>query len=457
MVNCHQSRKQTNSMSAHRIATPLFCLLTIAMWVRLPAAEKREARVTASDLLRIPAFTAYAEPDAEAVDFSEASGVTGWKSAKDRIVWYGELKTAGDLEIALTLRLPAVSSSRLKLTVAKKTFIAVANGMAGTEPVTVSFGTVAIPKPGYYAFTLTGLSKIGTSFGDLQTLLLSGSAVQNAHFNLKERRNAASVHLGYPTDKVVVKGSEAQDGTKKDAKIVWFYNEVTVKTDPVWSYYMACGFSRGYFGIQVNSPTERRVIFSVWDSGSEAVDRSKVDADDRVQLLGKGVDVVADSFGNEGTGGHSHLVYNWKKGATYRFLLSAQPDGTHTTYSGYFYFPEKQKWELIARFRAPKDGRYLSGLYSFNENFGGANGEKRRLAQFGNQWIKTADGVWTELTTARFTHDGTGKEDRLDYNAGVVQGRFFLSNGGFVGGPIKYGATIERPATHKPPTDIVLP
>ena len=42
------------------------------------------------------------------------------------------------------------------------------------------------------------------------------------------------------------------------------------------TYYMACGWHRGYFGMQVNSPTERRIIFSVWDSGGEAVDRSKV-------------------------------------------------------------------------------------------------------------------------------------------------------------------------------------
>ena len=40
--------------------------------------------------------------------------------------------------------------------------------------------------------------------------------------------------------------------------------------DPVHTYYMACGFQRGYFGMQVNSPTERRIIFSVWDTGAGA-------------------------------------------------------------------------------------------------------------------------------------------------------------------------------------------
>src|SRR5262249_5642640 len=145
----------------------------------------------------------------------------------------------------------------------------------------------------------------------------------------------------------------------------------------------------------------------------------------RVRLLAKGEGVTASDFGNEGTGGHSHLVYPWKKDQTYRFLVSAKPEGTDTIYSGYFYFPEKRSWGLIASFRAPKDGGCLQGLYSFNENFAGANGQLRRLAEFGNQWVKTTNGEWLELHTAKFTHDPTGREDRTDYGAGVNHDRFY--------------------------------
>ncbi|MGD0089837.1 MAG: DUF3472 domain-containing protein [Planctomycetota bacterium] len=398
---------------------------------------------SAAEPLRVPAFTAYIEPEPDALRVSEKNGITGWKDAANKAVWYGYLSTTGKLDIALVLRLPDKAVSNLGLAVAEQNLTALAKGAAGPEPVTVSFGAANIPAAGYYSFTLSGLSKEGGTFGDPEALLLSGPAAENAQFNLKPRRNAASVHLGYPEP--------------KGAQIEWFYNEVTVRTDPLWSYYMACGFHRGYFGIQVNSPTERRIIFSVWDSGHEGVDRKKVAADDRVQLVAKGEGVVASDFGNEGTGGHSHKVYLWKTGETYRFLLAAKPDGTHTVYSAYFYFPEKKAWGLIAAFRAPKDGGYLHGLYSFNENFGGANGQKRRLAEFGNQWIKTPDGQWTELTSANFTHDDTGKKDRKDYGAGVVEERFYLSNGGFVADPIKYGGKIQRPATGKQPGDIELP
>ena len=40
--------------------------------------------------------------------------------------------------------------------------------------------------------------------------------------------------------------------------------------------------------MQVNSTTERRIIFSVWDSGGEAVSRGKVSDENRVMLLAKG-------------------------------------------------------------------------------------------------------------------------------------------------------------------------
>ena len=390
-------------------------------------------------VLTVPAFTAYSEPDAEAMTITERGGVTGWSNPKERIVWYGYFKTAGELRASVRLQTSGKGTAALRLSVARQGRTATwsSGEMARVDLV---FGTYLIAAPGYYRFVLEAISRDGPDFGSVETLMLSGPAVAGAHFNLAERRNAASVHLTYPVD--------------KGASIVAFYNEVTVRTDPIWSYYMACGFQRGYFGIQVNSSSERRIIFSVWDSGTESTDRHNVRPEDRVQLLRKGNGVTASDFGNEGTGGHSHRVYHWEKNKTYRFLVTAHPDAGHTTYSGYFFVPESGAWELIASFGAPKDGQFLRGLYSFNENFGGANGQLRRLAEFGNQWVLTSDGQWRELTIARFTHDPTGRENRRDYGAGTKDGRFTLSNGGFAAHAADYGQTFERRASHQPPGDI---
>ena len=55
--------------------------------------------------------------------------------------------------------------------------------------------------------------------------------------------------------------------------------------------------------------------------------------------------------------------------------------------------------------------------------------------------------------TARreFSHDPTGKNDRYDYGAGVKDGRFYLSHGGFVAEPVKMGDPFKRPALGVPP------
>lgn len=402
-----------------------------------------EAALTSADPLRVPAFTAYLDPDVDGARVSERSGITRWTDPNLKVLWFGRIATAGRLDCSVVLRLPEEASSKLRLTVAGQSREATVAG-DGSNSVTADFGAFDIAQAGYQKFTLESLDPAGTSFGDLDALVLDGPATQDAHFNLKPRRNAASVHLMYPVP--------------KDVEVAAFYCEMTGLEDPVWTYYMACGWHRGYFGMQVNSPTERRIIFSVWDSGNEAVSRDKVADEDRVKLMAKGEGVYTGDFGNEGTGGHSHLKYMWKTGERQRFLVTAKPtDATHTIYSGYYFHPDKKQWFLISSWRAPKEGGYLRGLYSFSENFGGANGHLLRMALYGNQWIQTSDGRWIELTTASFSHDGTGKADRLDRFMGVEDGQFFLAHGGFGPGFTAYRETFTRPPTNKAPTDILLP
>jgi hypothetical protein len=393
--------------------------------------------------LRVPACTAYLEPNVEGASVSSSSGIVGWKDPALKILWFGKFNTPGRLEAAVVLRLPPGAVSKLRLTVAGVSHKAKVTG-AGTNAISVTFGSFDIKKAGYVRFTLASLNKRGEPFGDLEALVLDGPATGEAHFNLEPRRNAASVHLVYPV--------------AQDLKVQAFYCEMTGVEDPLWTYYMACGWHRGYFGMQVNSTTERRIIFSVWDSGKEAVSRSKVVEDNRVKLVAKGEGVDAGDFGNEGTGGHSHLIYKWKTGQKQRFLVTARPvDTTHTIYSGFYFHPDQKHWVLISSWKAPKDGGYLRGLYSFSENFGGSNGHLLRKALYGNQWIRTADGPWQELTTASFSHDGTGKSNRLDRLMGVKKGQFFLSHGGFVPGFTSYGEKFTRPATGKAPADLDLP
>lgn len=433
----------------------------------------------------LPAIAAYAKPDERGIRRDE-SGLRRWQ-ARD-LVWYVFIAHAGELSVRVeldaqdpskpetkpdtkpqsqpgavptapkltgTLSLSALdaagnqSSATLKLDEA-------ANASDRIKPNSPTLCPLAISRAGYVRLTLhaDGLESAGL----LRGLTLIGDAATDARASTVERRNAASVHLNYPLER-----GEA---------VEWFYGEVRAITDPIHSYYEVLGFHRGYFGIQVNSPTERRIIFSVWDAGGEKNDRNKVAADNRVKLLAKGDAVVAGDFGNEGTGGHSHLVYPWKTGETYKLLLGARVEGDATIYSAYFFFPERNDWGLIASFRAPRDAKLPHGLYAFNENFGGSNGDARRVCEFSNAWVRHPDGTWRELLEAKFTHDGHGKEQRRDYAAWARGPGFILSNGGFIDRPTpigdlslgipagpdeakefasKYGEAVKREAGAKPP------
>jgi hypothetical protein len=362
--------------------------------------------------------------------------ITNWTSPGTKIEWGGFISKPGTLHAVATVSLHSGDSATYELKVGNSKYPSTAVGLG--DSTTIDFGNIQILNAGWQTFWLQGITGTGSEFGTLKSLALEGDPVKDAKFNLKERRNAASVHLSYP----------APDDPE------WFYNEVTATEDPVATYYMACGFSRGYFGMQVNGPQERRVIFSIWDSGNEAVDRSKVTPANQVQLLAKGAGVYASGFGNEGTGGHSHLVYPWKTHEPQKFLVHAQANGNATIYTAYFRSKSDIDWRLIAKFSAPHDGKLLRGLYSFVEDFDGENGNLKRKALYGPAWIYSASKGWKRVTTARFTHDATGGKDRFDYDFGIEKGRFYLQNGGFEGSSPQTGATVQLPTRSSLPPNI---
>lgn len=262
----------------------------------------------------------------------------------------------------------------------------------------------------------------------------AGTVFANDPSNFYWSLRGPSVHLSY----------QVPDNTE------YFYNEVSVPKgqDPIGSYYMADGFNVGYFGMQVVSATERWVLFSVWDPTNGST-----------SLVRQGSDVIVDSFGGEGTGGQSHLVYNWVAGETYRFLTRAQPDGNgNTLYSAWFSrIPHDRHlssrkdgcdWKFIATWKYPGTSTYLKGVYSFLESFDPAYGYIGREGHYANQWAVNSSGHWSEITSAYFDVDPTGlNRQRLDYAGGVIGEQFFLRNDGFFTPPTTSGQTFTRKAT----------
>lgn len=219
-----------------------------------------------------------------------SSGIKEWKSPESVLATYVHLTNSQKVLLQLHLGEQSDNAEIAIIVGAQAKSIVIPEGKAKT----ITVGSVDLAA-GYNRINLKGINRGQGDFADIQAILIdplngdfAGSFVQD---NLDNRfywgRRGPSVHLSY----------EIPD----DEDYEWFYSEITVPVgeDPQGSYYMANGFAEGYFGIQVNSGTERRVLFSVW-SPFHTDDPKEIPENQRIKLLKKGKDVYTGEFGNEG-------------------------------------------------------------------------------------------------------------------------------------------------------------
>jgi len=295
-----------------------------------------------------------------------------------------------------------------------------------------NLGETTISKAGYYHLDLTGMEGEIT----VSDLILEGTATSKGVIYSNDAlyyywsKRGPSCHLKYeiPTQN----------------NVTYYYSEITVPKgqDVQGSYYMANGFKEGYFGIQVNGPTERRILFSVW-SPFHTDNPNEIPEEEQIKLLKKGKDVHVGEFGNEGSGGQSYLRYNWKADTSYKFLLKGIPDGNNNTdYTAWFFVAEQNNWQLIASFKRPKTNTYLKGFHSFLENFNPNQGHLTRSANYTNQWVY--DGTWKKINAATFTVDATYQANqRVDAIGGLADHGYFLKMGGFFNDYVKPKSTFN--------------
>lgn len=372
-------------------------------------------------------------------------GWTNWQYGDAIFSTFIKLPRAGSLKLAVVLRVPG-GESTLQWTI---NGISKTINVSGTADKVYEIGQWRITQPGYITITAQGISKTGNLFADVSELQLEGTATDGAAAYVKNNegnyfywgRRGPSVHINYDL-------AEVQDD------IEWFYSEITVPqgNDVIGSFFMANGFAHGYFGMQVNSNKERRILFSVW-SPFVTDNPKEIPEDKKIHLLKKGDKVYTGEFGNEGSGGQSYLKYNWKAGETYKFLLRAKPaENNHTSYTAWFYAPEKKSWLLIAGFSRPETNSWLKKLHSFLENFEPETGVLSRKAWYHNQWAITKAGEWKAITKMLFTGDATANNGyRQDYGGGMEDGKFFLRNCGFFNDNTPLKTTFSYTSTAKKP------
>jgi hypothetical protein len=202
------------------------------------------------------------------------------------------------------------------------------------------------------------------------------------------------------------------------------YGEITVLATHHAVYYCGANWhpgepAGGYCGIQHNSQSERRTIFSIWDTAPGL--HPKVTEADR--------QTVFNRFGGEGEGAHTHMAWDWKVGDTFQFFVHKLPSETaDATDARYFIFdPKRKTWLASATITSPNGGEKSvatigGGLNSFLENFGGRDNSVPKLALY-RLWVgptfdrmkcltkAAGDGTWGVLHDAWFLAEGD--PDRL--------------------------------------------
>lgn len=443
---CLRLQYRGTQASIHFKATPLsycfrllFVLATVAFLSGKNQAKTWQIPVAGNS------FRAAPEPGGRAIKRDRSMA---WSDGKEVHCVFFHVDRAAKLELSMEAE-NENGPSTIETHLDDKVFSTVIKGASNVREI----GVVETKNAGYVKVELKGIDRKGSDFGSIRSLIVESETqslqldfVRNNDGNMFYwGRRGPSVHLGYQVP--------------KNIDLEYAYSEITVPVgeDTIGSYYMANGFGQGYFGFQVNSPTERRVLFSVW-SPYKTDDPREIPEDQRIANLGRGKGVYIGKFGNEGSGGQSYLIYPWQAGKTYRFLTKVKPDGMgNTVYTSWFGDKSSNEWRLIASFRRPKTDTHLSGFHSFLESFHPTYGHIGRQAYFGNIWVRDVDGIWHECTKARFSVDATGgNRHRLDFTGGADGKRFYLRNCGFFSGGKKPGTIFERVSSRNESPNIDL-
>lgn len=433
---CNPTTRPTKQRWQHRV---LHCMAQLAL-LMVPSIG------LAAEWTLPLAGNAYRTSPAPSDNGFSRQGPIRWSDSRDVISVYFHLSRPSTVELSIRACSPA-NASKLNATIGGQTL---SFKVSGAEPNVVTIGETTELPSGYTRVDLQADSQDSFHSVEAHHLIvrsdhddLEVNFVQNNQGNMFYwGRRGPSVHLRYLVP--------------KERTLTYAYSEITVPVsqDPLGTYYMANGFGEGYFGIQVNSPTERRVLFSVWSPFSTDNPR-EIPEDQRIIALGKGKGVHLGEFGNEGSGGQSYLVYPWKAGRTYRFLTEVIPNGKgETTYTSWFGDAAKDEWLLIASFQRPKTDTHLRGFHSFLESFYPAHGHLERRANYGNVWVRDTGGTWYSCQQAVFSVDATGSgKHRLDFTGGSDENQFFLRNCGFFNETGKPGQTFLRTGDpNSPPT-----
>ena len=178
-------------------------------------------------------------------------GITKWSDSNHIIRTYFHVEKAGEISVSMNARVASGTSKiEFKFKENSKKL-----SLSNTSFDRIQIGTFQVSEGGYHFIELHGLRKKADYFAEVKDIIIEPMGGENQMRYIKDDvyfgRRGPSTHLIYQVPET--------------REVAWFYNEIEIDEgqDVIGSYFMANGFAEGYFGIQVNSESERRILFSV--------------------------------------------------------------------------------------------------------------------------------------------------------------------------------------------------
>ena len=194
---------------------------------------------------------------------------------------------------------------------------------------------------------------------------------------------------------------------------------------------MACGWGKGYFGIQeLGERQEARHLLRLGPGRGD--DPKKVADEKRVEDAAQGRRRCASA--GSAARGPAGSRSSTTTGRSARRTGSSSPRSPTATTAPRTPATSRAREEGVEAPRHVLDDHRsgeaaATGYYSFVEDFrrNKVSTTKARRATFGNGWVKPAKGEWVAADKARFTADANPV---LNIDAGADGERFFLATGG---------------------------
>lgn len=402
----------------------------------LPNPNDPSAIVVGSETVIPLGGNAYiTSPVTDGTEAISKNGLINWSSPNAISSTFFRLGQTGKLDVYIDAFVPAGSSTTTIEVAVNGTKFNV--NITGQTMNRYKVGAVNITKIGYVKVDFIGVNKgSNTYFASVSNIIISGQAASpnviyaNNPSTFTAVRKGASIQLKYTLPSGV--NSE------------WFYNELTVPENGyrIGTYYMSNGFNGGSFGLQVNSTTDKKIIFMVTDNAGQ-----------KATIVRTGTNVVNSVLNNFVTGGQSTLNYDWTSGTTYKFLTQGKPDGFgNTIFSAWFFATETSEWKFIASWKRPSVNGYLNNVYSSLEGTNSENSYSVRNARYYNQWARDNNGTWNEIKNAEFSGDATASNlERYDFEGGVSYSSFYLKSNGFFPENVALQTSFTRSGTVSSP------